>query len=310
MGLLVDGSWHDHWYSTKKTGGRFVRSTSKFRHRLGGKHFPFDGGRYHLYVASACPWAHRTLIYRTLQGLTDAIDISVVSPLMLSEGWAFDDAHPDRLYDETRLHQLYTRADAKYTGRVTVPLLWDTVSETAISNESSEIIRDFEAWGGRVLRPCAMTETIDEVNDWVYRDINNGVYKCGFATSQAAYDDAVTALFAALDRAEDILSRQAYLAGDVVSEADWRLLPTLLRFDTVYVTHFKCDHKRIIDYPNLWDYTRQLAQVPGILDTLDLAETRLHYFASHQTVNPHRIVSRGPDVDFTSPHARGPVVWA
>lgn len=310
MGLLIDGSWQDRWYATEKSGGQFVRPSSQFRHRLGGKHFPFDGGRYHLYVARACPWAHRTLIYRALQGLTDAVDVSIVSPLMLSEGWVFDDSHPDNLYRATHLHQLYTRANPQYSGRVTVPLLWDTLSGTAVSNESSEIIRDFEAWGGRVLRPAAMAETIDEVNAWIYEDINNGVYKCGFATSQTAYDQAVTALFRGLDRLDELLADQAYLAGSVVSEADWRLLPTLLRFDTVYVTHFKCDHKRLVDYPNLWDYTRQLAQVPGILDTFDLMETRLHYFASHETVNPHRIVSRGPDVDFTSPHARGPVVWA
>ena len=310
MGLLVDGTWHDSWYRTDKTGGRFVRKESQFRSRLGDGRHPFVAGRYHLYVARACPWAHRALLYRALQGLTDAIDISIVAPLMLNEGWVFDDTHPDHLHASSHLHRLYTRADPAYTGRVTVPLLWDTLTDTAVCNESSELIRDFEAWGGRVLRPEALTEPIDAVNEWVYSDINNGVYKCGFATTQAAYDEAVTALFAALDRAEAILARQPFLAGDVVTEADWRLFPTLLRFDLVYVTHFKCDRKRIVDYPNLWAYTRQLAQVEGVLDTFDAAETRLHYFGSHETVNPHRIVSVGPDVDFTAPHDRGQVAWA
>ena len=310
MGLLVDGTWQDSWYQTDKTGGRFVRKESQFRCRLGDEQHPFAEGRYHLFVARACPWAHRALLYRALQGLTEAIDISIVTPLMLNEGWVFDATHPDRLHGSTHLHQLYTRADPTYTGRVTVPLLWDTLTDTAVCNESSELIRYFEAWGGRVTRPEALTGAIDAVNDWVYNDINNGVYKCGFATTQSAYDEAVTALFAALERAEDILARQPYLAGDVVTEADWRLFPTLLRFDLVYVTHFKCDHKRIVDYPNLWAYTRQLAQVEGVLDTFDAAPTRLHYFGSHETVNPHRIVSVGPDVDFRAAHDRGPVAWA
>ena len=307
MGLLVDGTWQDRWYSTKESGGRFVRSSSVFRNPLGGEVHPFEAGRYHLYVAWACPWAHRTLIYRALQGLTEAIDVSFVGPMMLDRGWAFDEEHTDQLFGSSHLHQLYTRADPAYTGRVTVPLLWDKSLDTAVNNESSELIRAFEAWGGRVMRPEPLKAAIDEVNSWVYEPINNGVYRCGFATTQAAYDEAVAALFAALDRAEAILARQQYLCGDVVTEADWRLLPTLLRFDLVYVTHFKCDRQRLVDYPKLWGYTRQLAQVPGILETFRPLETRQHYFGSHETVNPHRIVSIGPDLDFRAPHDRGAV---
>ena len=311
MGLLVDGVWQDRWYSTKETGGRFVRQDSAFRRALGSPEFPAEAGRYQLIVSAACPWAHRTLVFRELKGLTDLIEVHFVEALMLDEGWTF--AQP--LWGvHRRAHEVYTRALPTYTGRVTVPILWDSHAETIVNNESSELIRQlneaFDDLTGNDLdfNPPHLRERIAPINQRIYDTVNNGVYRCGFATTQQAYDEAVGALFASLDWLEELLGRQAFLAGDRVTEADWRLWTTLVRFDAVYVTHFKCDRSRIVDFPNLWAYARQLAQVPGVWSTVDFDTIRTHYFGSHETVNPHRIVSVGPDNDWMAPHGRGPVL--
>ncbi|KAF0810954.1 putative glutathione S-transferase [Alcanivorax sp. S71-1-4] len=323
MGLLVDGIWQDKWYDTDKTGGRFERSAAQFRNWVtadgsagpqGKGGFKAEPGRYHLYVSLACPWAHRTLIFRELKGLQDMIDVSVVHPLMLDEGWTFETDFPgatgDRLGDLRRLYELYLKADGNYSGRVTVPVLWDRHQQTIASNESADIIRmfnsAFDTVGAKAgdYYPAPLRSEIDEVNGWVYEQVNNGVYKAGFATSQAAYDDAVTTLFDALDRLEHRLSGQRYLVGDQVTEADWRLFTTLVRFDPVYVTHFKCDRRRISDYPNLMNYVRDLYQTPGVAGTVNLAHIRNHYFRSHPTINPYRILPIGPDVTLDQPHDR------
>ena len=309
MGLLVEGQWQDRWYDTKRSGGRFLRQDSKFRGYISsdnGAEFPAVAGRYHLYVAWACPWAHRTLLVRSLKGLTEAISVSFVHPDMLSEGWQFDAAHPDPLYGLQRLHQIYTRADPSYTGRVTVPVLWDTHTETIVSNESSEIIRMFNTAfagiGEPLLRddlyPEHLRAEIDALNATIYDNVNNGVYRAGFATTQKAYEEAVEDLFATLDMLEARLSERLWLVGEQPTEADWRLLPTLLRFDAVYHSHFKCSRKRIQDYPALWAYTKRLYQHPGVAETFNLAQTRRHYFYSHETINPHRIVPVTPEIDF------------
>jgi glutathionyl-hydroquinone reductase len=323
MGLLVDGIWQDKWYDTDKTGGRFERSAAQFRNWVtadgsagpqGKGGFKAEPGRYHLYVSLACPWAHRTLIFRELKGLQDMIDVSVVHPLMLDEGWTFETDFPgatgDRLGDLRRLYELYLKADGNYSGRVTVPVLWDRQQQTIASNESADIIRmfnsAFDAVGVKAgdYYPAPLRSEIDEVNGWVYEQVNNGVYKAGFATSQAAYDDAVTRLFDALDRLEHRLSGQRYLVGDQVTEADWRLFTTLVRFDPVYVTHFKCDRRRISDYPNLMNYVRDLYQTPGVAGTVNLAHIRNHYFRSHPTINPYGILPIGPEVTLDQPHDR------
>lgn len=317
MGLLVDGTWRDRWYDTESTGGRFVRTTTSFRAGLDpdGPHPPV-AGRYHLYVAWACPWAHRTLLWRALKGLQDLIDVSVVGPLMREHGWSFDEAHPDRLYDLSHLHQLYTRAQHDYTGRVTVPVLWDRERLTIVNNESAEIVRIFDGafpeerdrtapMADFELAPAALIAEIDAMNAFVYDNVNNGVYKAGFATTQAAYDEAVEALFAALDQLEARLAGQPWLLGDRLTEADLRLFPTLLRFDPVYHVHFKCSIKRLVDYPNLYDHTRAIFQIPRVASTIDLAETRAHYFGSHPTVNPHGILAAAPaTLDLTAPTER------
>ena len=310
MGLLVDGTWQDRWYPTDKTGGRFKRQTSHFRDHLGDARHPVESGRYHLIVSYACPWAHRALIFRALKGLDAHIPIHVVDPLMLEEGWTIEDG----LWGANRLHQLYTRAKHDFTGRVTVPILWDSQHDTIVNNESSEIIRmfdsDFDALTGNPYHfwPEELREEIEAVNARVYKDVNNGVYKCGFASSQEAYDEAVVALFDTLSWLEERLSTQPFLVGDRVTEADWRLFTTLLRFDSVYVTHFKCDRRRIVDHPNLWAYTRQLLQVPGVRETFRLDHIRPHYFCSHESINPNRILSIGPELDWDAPHGRGPVL--
>ncbi|MCP4808742.1 MAG: glutathione S-transferase family protein [Proteobacteria bacterium] len=311
MGLLVDGVWQDSWYSTKESGGRFVRKASSFRRALGSPELPAESGRYELIVSAACPWAHRTLVFRALKGLTEHIDVHFVDALMLEKGWTF--AQP--LWGRHRcVHEVYTRADPSYTGRVTVPILWDTKTETIVNNESSELIRAFndvfdDLTGNPYdFNPPELRERIAPINDRIYRTVNNGVYRCGFATTQAAYDAAVVALFDSLEWIEGLLAEQPFLGGDRVTEADWRLWTTLVRFDAVYVTHFKCDHKRIVDLPNLWAYARQLAQVPGVWDTVQMATIRQHYFGSHETVNPHRIVSMGPANDWMAPHGRGPAL--
>ena len=323
MGLLVDGKWQDQWYDTDSTGGRFERSAAQFRNWVtadgspgpdGEGGFKAEAGRYHLYVSLACPWAHRTLIFRKLKGLEDMIDVSVVHPLMLDEGWTFETdfaaATGDTLHSLERMYQVYLKANPDYSGRVTVPVLWDKQSNTIASNESADIIRMFNsAFDGVGAKagdyyPQALRAEIDEVNARVYDEVNNGVYKSGFASSQEAYDDAVTTLFEALDWLEQRLDQQRFLVGNRVTEADWRLLTTLLRFDPVYVTHFKCDRKRIADYPNLSNYMRDLYQTPGVAETLDLAHIRNHYFRSHPTINRYGIVSIGPEVKLDTAHDR------
>ncbi|MDI3324388.1 glutathione S-transferase family protein [Pontibacterium granulatum] len=326
MGLLIDGVWHDRWYETKSSGGKFVRSASQFRNWItpdgrpgpsGNGSFEAEAGRYHLYVSLACPWAHRTLIMRTLKGLEQMISVSVVDALMLDQGWTFnnpDASAPagsgDTLYGLDYLHQVYSTAQPDYTGRVTVPVLWDKKQQTIVNNESSEIIRmlnsAFDHLGAKVgdYYPQALQSEIDAVNEWVYPNVNNGVYRAGFATSQAAYDEAVAALFNTLDELDEKLSKQRYLVGDQVTEADIRLFTTLVRFDPVYVSHFKCDHKMIAEYPALSRYLRELYQLPGVAETTNMEHIRHHYFASHLMINPTGIIPVGPEFDLLAPHGR------
>ncbi|KHT06603.1 glutathione S-transferase family protein [Pectobacterium brasiliense] len=323
MGQLVDGVWHDTWYETKSTGGHFKRSESAFRNwvtpdgapGLTGKGgFPAQSGRYHLYVSLACPWAHRTLLMRQLKGLTDHIAVSVVHPLMLDHGWTFgtdfEAATGDSLYQHEFLYQLYLHAMPDYSGRVTVPVLWDTEQHTIVSNESADIIRmlnsAFDGVGATAgdYYPEALRAQIDELNGWIYDKVNNGVYKAGFATSQSAYDESATAVFAALADLESILAKQRYLTGEQLTEADLRLWTTLIRFDPVYHTHFKCDKYRLSDYPNLFGFLRDIYQMPGIADTVDMAHIRHHYYRSHGTINPHGVISLGPEQDLNQPHHR------
>ncbi|RYE09062.1 MAG: glutathione S-transferase family protein [Hyphomicrobiales bacterium] len=316
MGQLVDGTWSSEWYDTKKTGGKFVRGDAVFRNWItsdgspgpsGEGGFAAEAGRYHLYVSYACPWAHRTLIFRALKGLEDIITVSVVSPKMADEtGWTFksEGATGDSLYGADHLYQIYQRARPDYTGRVTVPVLWDKQRQTIVNNESSEIIRMLNsAFDGLTANeddyyPEALRPGIDALNQRIYDTVNNGVYKAGFATKQEAYEEAVAALFASLDWIEEILSNNAYLAGDRVTEADWRLLTTLLRFDAVYVGHFKCNIRRIADYPNISHYLKGLVAVPGVRDTIHMDHIKTHYYWSHPTINPTRIVPVGPELDF------------
>lgn len=321
MGRLVDGIWKDEWYDTG-SDGKFKRSESQFRDWITVDGKPAEGrergfkaepGRYHLYVSYACPWAHRTLVYRKLKKLEDVISVDVVHHFMGENGWTFveeDGATGDTLYGSEFLHQIYTRADPTYSGRVTVPVLWDKKEQTIISNESSEIIRmlnsAFDAWGDASvdLSPAHLRREIDAVNDRVYPAINNGVYRAGFATTQGAYEEAFDELFDALDDMEQRLARSRYLVGDKTTEADWRLFTTLIRFDAVYYSHFKCNLRQIRDYPNLSNYLRDLYQVPGIASTVNMLHIKAHYYASHETVNPTRIVPKGPELDFTAPHDR------
>ena len=322
MGRLIDGVWHDQWYDTKATGGRFERSESQFRDWItadGASGFKAEAGRYHLYVALSCPWAHRTVIMRALKGLEDAIGLSVVDTLMMEEGWVFSEAPgciPDTANGFSRLHEVYTKADPGYTGRVTVPALWDKERQTIVNNESSEIIRmfnsEFAAVGATSATgacaedyyPADLRAAIDAVNETVYDTVNNGVYKAGFATGQAAYEEAFDALFATLDALEARLAGQRYLAGPRITEADWRAFTTLVRFDAVYHYHFKCNRRRLVDYPNLWGYTRELYQVPGVARTVNMGHIKGHYYMSHTSVNPTQVVPKGPDIDFTEPHGR------
>ncbi|MDR9393339.1 MAG: glutathione S-transferase family protein [Roseovarius sp.] len=324
MGLLIDGEWHDKWYDTASTGGKFVRDNSKFRNWItpggdagpsGDSGFAAESGRYHLYVSLACPWAHRTLIFRALKDLDGHIGVSVVHPDMLSEGWEFRTDYPgatgDRLYGLPFARDLYTRADPGISGRVTVPILWDSKRQTIVSNESAEIIRMFNsAFDGITgntadFWPLDLHDEIEQVNARIYTAVNNGVYKAGFATTQDAYDDAVHPLFDSLDWLEDRLGQQRYLMGDRITEADWRLFTTLIRFDLVYHTHFKCNRARIVDYPNLWGYVRDLYQWPGVADTVDFDHILRHYHFSQDTINPHRIIPINPRPDFDAPHGRG-----
>jgi putative glutathione S-transferase len=323
MGHLDNGVWKDQWYDTKSTGGAFKRSTAGFRNWItadgrvgpsGEGGFAAESGRYHLYVSLACPWAHRTLIFRAIKGLEDHIDISVVHPDMLSDGWTFDTDFPgatgDTLYGLPFARDIYLKADPKVSGRVTVPILWDKQRETIVSNESSEIIRMLNsAFDGLTGNrddywPEPLRDDIAMVNDRVYDTVNNGVYKSGFATTQEAYDAAVVPLFESLDWLEERLSSQRYLVGDQITEADWRLFTTLVRFDAVYHLHFKCNRRRITDYPNLWAYTRELYQVPGVAGTVNLDHIVRHYHYSHETINPYRIIPINPILDFDAPHGR------
>lgn len=303
MGLLIDGEWHDEWYDTEKTGGHFVRHDSSFREWVGSgpDARPFEPGRYHLYVSYACPWAHRTLIVRKLKQIEAAIDVSVVHWLMLEEGWVFNAEHPDNENHKQRLYEVYTLAKRDYSGRVTVPILWDKQTKSIVNNESADIIRMFNAdFAGNDLDlyPENLRAEIDAVNAWVYDDVNNGVYKAGFATKQSVYEHAVERLFAALDRLENTLRGNDYLVGNQLTEADIRLFTTLLRFDPVYVGHFKCNRRRIVDYPNLWALTRRIYALPGVAETVHLDHIKGHYYASHRTINPTGIVPVGPDIDF------------
>ncbi|CUH78336.1 glutathione S-transferase family protein [Tropicibacter naphthalenivorans] len=323
MGQLVHGEWQTGWYDTDKHGGKFVRTTSGFRNWItkdgsagpsGKGGFKAEPNRYHLYVSYACPWAHRALIFRELKGLQDLITVSVVHPYMLQDGWTFDKdfagATGDTLYDLPFLRDIYTKADPDVSGKVTVPILWDKHQKTIVSNESSEIIRMFnEAFDDLTGNtddywPQELREAIEPVNARIYDTVNNGVYKSGFATSQEAYDEAVAELFDSLDWLEERLGKGRYLMGDQITEADWRLFTTLIRFDKVYHGHFKCNRNRIVDFPNLWGYVRELYQWPGVAETVNFDHITSHYYYSHDMVNPTRIVPVGPDLDLMSPHGR------
>lgn len=322
MGLLVDGQWHDHWYDTAETGGRFERSEARFRNWItadssagagGEAGFKAEPGRYHLYVSLACPWASRTLILRELKGLQDMISVSVVNPFMGEHGWTFEPGPgvvADPVSGARYMYEVYLRADPCYSGRVTVPVLWDLQRDTMVSNESAEIIRmlnsAFDGVGAREgdYAPAALLEQIDAVNAEVYEDVNNGVYKAGFATSQQVYEQEVATLFARLDSLEKRLGRQRYLVGGQLTEADWRLFTTLIRFDAVYHGHFKCNLRRLVDYPNLWSYTRELYQHPGVAGTVNFEHIKQHYYRSHKTINPNGIVPAGPLLDLQEPGSR------
>ena len=322
MGLLVDGQWQDKWYDTKASEGRFEREDAGFRNwvtadgsagpsGIGG--FKAEPNRYHLYVSLACPWAHRTTIYRKLKGLEDMISLSVVHPFMGDKGWTFAEGAgviADPIVKADYLYEVYIAAKPDYTGRVTVPILWDKETNSIVSNESSEIIRMFNSAFDEVgatavnFLPTELLAEIDTVNEFVYSAVNNGVYKAGFATTEAAYKEAVITLFDALDTLEARLVDQRYLLGDTITEADWRLFTTLVRFDAVYVGHFKCNIRRIVDYPNLWGYLRDLYQVPGIAETVSIEHIKAHYYTSHANINPTRIIPVGPVLDFNEPHDR------
>ncbi|MFL2786069.1 MAG: glutathione S-transferase family protein [Paracoccaceae bacterium] len=323
MGLLQEGKWVDQWYDTKSTNGRFVRKAPQFRNWVtadgaagpsGKGGFKAEPGRYHLYVSLACPWAHRTLIVRALKGLERMISVSVVHWYMAENGWTFDVGDGvvlDTVNGAQFLHQVYTQAKPDYSGRVTVPVLWDKHTKTIVSNESPEIIRMFNSAFDEVgavqgdYYPEHLRSEIDALNDRIYTTVNNGVYRCGFATTQAAYEEAITPLFDTLDWLEDILSQKRYLTGAQITEADWRLFTTLVRFDPVYVGHFKCNIRRIADYPNLSNYLRDLYQQPGIARTVNIEHIKRHYYESHTSINPSRVVPKGPDIDFLKPHNRG-----
>ncbi|MBX2880735.1 MAG: glutathione S-transferase family protein [Granulosicoccus sp.] len=322
MGLLQDGKWVDQWYETKSSGGRFVRKDSSFRNWItkdgspgpsGRGGFNAEPGRYHLYVSYACPWAHRALIFRKLKGLDNLISLSVVHWHMADNGWTFEPGEgviSDPINSARFLHQIYTAADANYSGRVTVPVLWDIQGQTIVSNESSEIIRMMNSAFDHIgavqgdYYPECMRQEIDAVNARIYTNLNNGVYKSGFATTQTAYEEALIPLFETLDWLEARLGQQRYIAGDNITEADWRLFTTLVRFDPVYVGHFKCNIRRLVDYPNLWAYTRELYQIPGVAETVNMTHIKDHYYGSHTSVNPFSIIPLGPDVDFSQPHGR------
>lgn len=323
MGLLVNGQWQDKWYDTDNNQGEFKREAAQLRNwvsadgsagQSGDAGFKAEKDRYHLYVSLACPWAHRTLIFRHLKGLEDYISVSVVSPDMLEHGWTFDkDNHStgDALFDNDFMHQIYTRNKADYSGRVTVPVLWDKKTQRIVSNESAEIIRMFNSafnaltGNERDFYPQSLRSEIDEINEFVYHNINNGVYRAGFATTQEAYTEAFDDLFAALDKIEQRLTVNRYLVGDTLTEADWRLFTTLIRFDSVYVGHFKCNLRTIESYPAISNYLRELYQVEGVSKTVDFYHIKRHYYFSHTMINPTQVVPKGPDIDYARPHNRG-----
>ena len=307
MGLLVNGIWKDRWYDTKKSGGKFIRTEAQFRNFIDyHSEFTPDSGRYHLYVSLACPWAHRTLIYRSLKDLNEHISCSVVNPYMLENGWTFEESFPgttsDHLFSKQYLYQIYLKADSNYSGRVTVPVLWDKKNQTIVSNESSEIIRMFnysfnELTGNNLdFYPEKFKKKIDEINDFTYHNINNGVYKVGFATKQSVYEEELDRLFNALDQVEEMLEQNTYLLGSEMLECDLRLFPTLLRFDPVYVGHFKCNKKRIIDYPNINRYLQSIKSNSKIKPTINIDHIKTHYYGSHPTINPNGIIPTGPDL--------------
>lgn len=322
MGLLVDGKWQDKWYDTDKSDGEFKRESAQLRNWVtedgsagatGEAGFKAEKGRYHLYVSLACPWAHRTLIFRKLKGLEDYIDVSVVSPDMLDNGWTFDKSNHstgDALFDKQFMHQIYTQNKADYSGRVTIPVLWDKQQNKIVSNESAEIIRMFNSAFNHLtdneldFYPAHLQAQIDEINELVYNNINNGVYRTGFATTQKAYEEAFNDLFSALDKVESILLKQRYLVGDTLTEADWRLFTTLIRFDSVYVGHFKCNLRTIECYPALSEYLRELYQVDGVKETVDFYHIKRHYYFSHTMINPTQVVPKGPNIDFSRQHKR------
>lgn len=322
MGLLQEGQWVDQWYDTASSEGRFKRKQSAFRNWVtkegapgptGKGGFKAEAGRYHLYVSLACPWAHRTLIFRALKGLEEMISLSIVHWHMAEEGWTFkEDEHTlaDTVNGANYLHQIYTKADKAYSGRVTVPVLWDKKTETIVSNESSEIIRMFNSAFDEIgakqgdFYPENLRAEIDAVNERIYSTVNNGVYKAGFATTQDAYEEAIIPLFETLDWLEDRLKQQRYLMGEHITEADWRLFTTLVRFDPVYVGHFKCNIRRIADYPALSAYIRELFQQKGIAETVNMPHIKNHYYVSHKTINPTGVVPLGPEIDLSEPHDR------
>ena len=323
MGLLNNGIWQDKWYDTDSTGGRFERHKSQFRNWItpdgsagpeGKAGFKAEAGRYHLYVSYACPWAHRALIFRKLKGLEDMIGVSYTHWFMGENGWTFkndpDGIVGDKLFGSDFMYEIYLKADPHYTGRVTVPTLWDKQQNTIVSNESADIIRMFNSAFDGVgaaegdCYPNDKKAEIDEINERVYHTVNNGVYKSGFATAQAAYEEAVFPLFESLDWLDEKLGKSRFLTGDTPTEADWRLWTTLYRFDLVYHGHFKCNIRRLVDYPNLWPYACDLYQWPGIAETVNPMHAQRHYYESHDMVNPTRVVPAGPDIDWEKPHGR------
>jgi len=307
MGVLVDGVWRQDDFGAVTVGGRFVRPPTRFRARVeAGGPYPPEPGRYRLYVSHACPWSHRTTIVRKLKGLEEAIPLTVVDALMMEDGWTIPaGADPDT--DSRCLWQLYVKADPHYSGRVSVPALWDRKTGTIVSNESEEIIRMFDAWPnarGPSLRPPELAAEIDALNAEIYGAVNNGVYRTGVATTQEAYEEAFDELFGCLDRLEKRLASRSFLTGERITEADWRLFVTLVRFDAVYHYHFKCNRNRLSDMPELWDYTRALYQVPGVAETVRMDHIKTHYYGSHRLINPRGIVPKGPILDFAAPTRR------
>ncbi len=317
MGLLVKGEWSTDWYDTDSSGGEFIRTDAQFRNQIGDDNFPAEAGRYHLFVSLACPWAHRTLIFRTIKKLEDIIGVTVVEAEMLEHGWVISDQeslkygfHACPIPDIAYMYQVYTTQQSDYSGRVTVPVLWDKKNNCIVNNESSEIIRMLNTAFSEFTDddtdyyPDAFRGAIDEINELVYHNINNGVYKCGFATQQDVYEKHYKNLFAAMDQVESILSQQRYLVGSKITEADWRLFTTLIRFDCVYYGHFKTNKKRIEDYPNISNYVRELYQVPGVKETVSFRHIKVHYYYSHDMINPTQIVPVGPEIDYERPHNR------